>query len=528
VKVAEIFAALSLKPDTASFDAAEKLIGGLKTGLMALGAAAVGATVALGAMIQSTINEASAAVDAAARLGITAEQVQELGYAASLSGGSMETLEGGLRALSRTLASAKDGSKEARSALRDLGLSMSDASVKSGDIDAVLMAAAERISAMPDGYEKGALAMKLFGRAGTQLLPLLNEGADGISKLRQEARELGVVIDNDTAGALEALGDDQDRLKASLTGIRNQIVVALLPTLQKVAKHVLEWIKNNRELIKLRVHQVITLLGKALMLVGKAIGYVVDAFGFLRDNIEWVAVAIGALVGALLIFKATAIAAGIASGAAFLIGLWPLALLMAAIAAVILIVEDLWTGFNGGESVLFDLWKSFEEWVGTKITGGIKKYVGQWIEAITIFWGFTKTVWGFWYGQFKDMVDKISWVFDKVDKYKGYLKGGALGGITTAIGEAIGFGEDEATHDTSKMTQAERDAIVANGGIKPMAPVVPTASTTVPYKPVSMQPLVPQFNATINLSGSEATPEILTSKLDDWWDGKLRTSGGAL
>jgi hypothetical protein len=36
--------------------------------------------------------------------------------------------------------------------------------------------------------------MDLFGRSGANLIPLLNQGSEGITELEQKARELGVTM----------------------------------------------------------------------------------------------------------------------------------------------------------------------------------------------------------------------------------------------------------------------------------------------------------------------------------------------
>ena len=60
---------------------------------------------------------------------------------------------------------------------------------------------------MEDGAGKTALAIKLFGKSGADLIPLLNQGRAGIKELTDEAAKLGIVISTETAAKAEQFND---------------------------------------------------------------------------------------------------------------------------------------------------------------------------------------------------------------------------------------------------------------------------------------------------------------------------------
>jgi hypothetical protein len=95
--------------------------------------------------------------------------------------------------------------------------------------------------------------------------------------------------------------------------------------------------------------------------------YIVKALAWLTDNMALVTLAVTALAAAMLILKAASIAAAIASAAAWIIALAPFVLLAAAIAAVILIVEDLYVAFKGGDSVFRDLYLAAKKWIDERL-----------------------------------------------------------------------------------------------------------------------------------------------------------------
>lgn len=99
----------------------------------------------------------------------------------------------------------------------------------------------------------------------------------------------------------------------------------------------------------------------------RVFGHVVRGLAWLTDNIGLVTVAVGSLLAAVLILKAGMIGSAIASAAAWIAASLPLVLIAAGVAALILIIEDLWRAFTGGKSVFKDLYLAAKEWIKDKI-----------------------------------------------------------------------------------------------------------------------------------------------------------------
>ena len=139
------------------------------------------------------------------RTGVSAEALSELGFAAEQAGADLETLENGLKFMQRSLVDAAKGSATAQQALSLLGLSVADLAGLSPDQQ--FKALADRLSQVTDPALRTALAMEIFGRAGTKLLPLLSSGAAGIEELQQQARSLGLTVSTQTAKEAAELND---------------------------------------------------------------------------------------------------------------------------------------------------------------------------------------------------------------------------------------------------------------------------------------------------------------------------------
>lgn len=202
---------------------------------------------------EETLALAGSLDDLSQKTGLSAEVLQEYGYVAKLGGASTEEFGEAVTKLALTFKHAGEGSKEAVQALKDAGLTTEAiaAAMKGGDgLDAALMEISSRFADMPDGPKKTALAMGVFGKSGAKLIPTLNKGAEGLAELRKEARDLGIVMSNESVAAGDELGDNIDKLKMSVDGLKRQAIAALLPFLKQAVEGSLAWIKANQGLIR--------------------------------------------------------------------------------------------------------------------------------------------------------------------------------------------------------------------------------------------------------------------------------------
>lgn len=124
--------------------------------------------------------------------------------------------------------SLKSGSQGVGAALASLGISAVNASNQMRPVDQLMMDVADKFAAMPDGANKTALAMNLFGKSGADLIPMLNMGREGLS-------QYAATIDKDLAAASDKFNDALNAITKALAGPFNDIIAKLLPVLEKVA-----------------------------------------------------------------------------------------------------------------------------------------------------------------------------------------------------------------------------------------------------------------------------------------------------
>lgn len=182
--------------------------------------------------LKSAVNEMDAAHKAAQKLGTSVENFTALKFAAGQSGIEVEALQTGLAKLSRTLDDAKGGMANAVDTFARLKIDPKQFK----DPSDALAVIADSFASMPDGVNKTALAMQLFGKAGAQMIPLLNQGANGIAELKREAEKLGVVISTETAIAAEKFNDNLDSLEKAAKGLGYTLATDSLGALNDVVE----------------------------------------------------------------------------------------------------------------------------------------------------------------------------------------------------------------------------------------------------------------------------------------------------
>ena len=174
--------------------------------------------------------------DTADRTGIAAGKLSELAYAADQSGTDLGAVELGVKKMQRTLVEAASGSDTARAALARVGLTVRDLAGLSPD--AQLARIADGLAAIGDPAERTAAAVELFGKSGTDLIPMLSAGAAGLEEFAQRARELGLTMSDEQAAAAEKFGDALATLWAALRGLSMSVGQALVPKLQALAEQI--------------------------------------------------------------------------------------------------------------------------------------------------------------------------------------------------------------------------------------------------------------------------------------------------
>lgn len=219
-----------LQKANGAIDASVGKLGQL-AGLFA-GALSVGA---IAAFVKGQIDFGDAVAKSATRLGLSVSELEAWNFAADRSGVSSEQLEGSLLKLGRNAFNAANGSKESAAAFRRFGISTKDANGNLRPTTALLPEIADALKGIESSTERAATAQLFFGKSGAALIPLLNEGSEGMAALTAKAAELGGGLSNEFGKEAEAANDALGDVNFALTGLKSKIALAVLPAVTGLA-----------------------------------------------------------------------------------------------------------------------------------------------------------------------------------------------------------------------------------------------------------------------------------------------------
>lgn len=174
------------------------------------------------------------------RLGTTYSELAGLKLAGDLAGVGIETIANAMTKADVALVKAQNGSKQANAAFATLGLTTEQLGGMGGADRFEAIASA--IAKLPTEAERSAAAVALFGRAGAQLLPLFEGGAEGIRQARAEAEKFGLTLTNAQGRNVEEMNDSFTRVYASIQGIIQQVTAHLAPAITGIAKEFTDFV----------------------------------------------------------------------------------------------------------------------------------------------------------------------------------------------------------------------------------------------------------------------------------------------
>jgi len=377
--IRELLVKLGIDADTKAVNDFDKSLGSVKStmvGVAKVAAAVAGAFIAVGTaafgMAVATATAGDEASKAAKRIGVTAEEMQELTFAAGQSGAAMADVEVGFRTLARNALMASQGTGEAAKAFKRLEVDATDSNGElKGSLD-LFTELAGALGGLTNEQERSALAQQLFGRGGAKLLPLLTAGAGGIEELRKQAQALGLVMSNEAAKASEDFVDRMGEVRGIMTGLRNEIGAEFMPVFSDMMIAFREWFLSNKDLINQKIDKWAGRVADAFREVGV---WLQKVDKFVRENLGgWDRVirttaivgSIAAITAGLIAFGPAILAAAegvfifTAALATLLLTQPEILIVVAALGLLALIVEDIVTFMQGGDSVIgrfFDAWE---------------------------------------------------------------------------------------------------------------------------------------------------------------------------
>lgn len=194
----------------AAFRSVQKSLGDLQRSIVGLVSAG-----AIGGYLKSIVDMGDRLQETSQKLGVSVEKLSAYSYAAKVAGSSSEEVSRALVKLATNMQEAglNKGGEMARTFVA-LGISVKDANGQLRSTDEVFEDLARKFANAEDGPGKTAAAVKLLGRSGADLIPLLNSLEDTTA----EARRTGQIIGAQFAEKADQFNDSIARIHGALRG----------------------------------------------------------------------------------------------------------------------------------------------------------------------------------------------------------------------------------------------------------------------------------------------------------------------
>lgn len=479
MKVADLFAALRLKPDQASFNAADKALTRIKSGLRDVAALASAALVGLATNDFLNFDEQLADIDVATEGAMGSfeslrDRVLEVSDATGLA---KEQVAGASAAFVTLTGDGKTAAEQMGTFARVMKASKASAEGVAGTAAAM----SQQFGVAGKDFEQGFSMMIRAGKAGAvelkdlaSVLPELGglatqfAGGKGLKGLAELTAALQVVASGTGGNAAKARTQIQALYTTLLSkadelrGVGVNVMEVDPATGQRVARNFRAIIDDiaakglsSDKLVKMfgsveatnaflslakdgskawtditraqmgardvaedyakRQRYLSARVTKAWNAIKNAVTRVLI---IVVEHIDLIVLALTSMGIALIALKAKAIATAVATGAAWVAAALPFAAIAAAIAGIILVLNDLYSLFMGGDSIIADFASAAAAWLwgilGRAITGIKMGFVDMWNGFVDGMKAAGQAVKDVFWKAVEWVVEKIEWLLEKV------------------------------------------------------------------------------------------------------------------
>lgn len=223
---------------------------------------AAGVTAAAGIAIKSAIEWGKAVDDLSDKTGMAGEESSKFLVIAQRTGMDLQTANAMWSKFGKAVFEAADAQvkaansgKQAEDALSMLGIAATNADGTMRSASEIFQDVKDRLNEMPDGLQKAALEMKLFGRSGTEMHDILHMSNSEMEDAYKKAKALGLIMSSQTAAGIEQFDRDLNSAKGTISAVGMAIAVDAMPQIKelldgttKTVKAFIEWKNANPEL----------------------------------------------------------------------------------------------------------------------------------------------------------------------------------------------------------------------------------------------------------------------------------------
>lgn len=178
--------------------------------------------------IQEAFDYGDAIVDLSDRTGAATKTIQELRYAAQMSGSSVESADAAVEKFAKNLGAAQNGNKAMTKTFADLGVTSSDTTV-------ALRQTMDGISKLGTVTQRNQKTIELFGKSAGDLTVLMSDGSSGFDQMAKAAQSYGLVIDDQVLRNGGKVNDQLDTMKMILNAQMAGMIIQNADALMQLA-----------------------------------------------------------------------------------------------------------------------------------------------------------------------------------------------------------------------------------------------------------------------------------------------------
>lgn len=245
-----------------------------------IGGAAVGLGWSLNRLVQGFTEPADAAIKMSRAVSLTHEEVQLLlGAVGRMTRMSTGEFSQNMVRFERRLSEAARGAGVAADVYEHFDIATRDANGNLRSSMDVMRDVADLLSGISDEALRGEIAYRLYGDRSGQMVNLLQEGSAALEEQMRIFKRTGQVVDEQAGKAAEEYNDNLGELTGTIRGLRNIVVIELLPALNRWILRASEVVQQNRELITKRILGGMDSFWRRLKEVGSALEWTAGLLG---------------------------------------------------------------------------------------------------------------------------------------------------------------------------------------------------------------------------------------------------------
>lgn len=285
----------------------------------------------LGAAVGSAFSAGSSADDIntlSKQSGFSTEDIQAWQYASDRIDVSVNDIVKSAQKMKKNMVST---SSDVSDAWNRLGVSVTDSNGELRNSTDVFYDVVAALSTVENETERDTLAMTLLGKSADSLAGLIDDGGDAFRQFGQEAKDAGLILDQDALNKANEFNDAIDTLKAKSAGtfaaVGTEIAGMLLPFMDDLGNKIsaaLEWLRSLDE-------DQLKLLGTVLLVIAG----ISPILGIISSVSSGVSSVTGAINGAMTVLPK--LQSTFSSVFSF-IAANPIVLLIAAIVALVALI----------------------------------------------------------------------------------------------------------------------------------------------------------------------------------------------